>query len=347
DSEESSDSTDSDSDSESDSDSDSITIGDDDIDIADQKAYSTSFTDSSWAKSTFKIDKVTVYKTVCQRSEPAGKRFDRLASQPKPWTHKWWTWCLLVLLTLGYAALINITARDTAMDAALTTTSKSATTNSDDSYSDSDSEESSDSTDSDSDSESDSDSDSITIGDDDIDIADQKAYSTSFTDSSWAKSTFKIDKVTVYKTVCQRSEPAGKRFDRLARQPKPWTHKWWTWCLLVFLTLGYAALINITARDTAMDAALTTTSKSATTNSDDSYSDSCLEYTTDSTRDDSGSRLQSDSDSNTIGDDDIDIADQKAYSTSFTDSSWAKSTCAHGLDFSDAIHSQCAATPRL
>ncbi|MEE2219449.1 DUF4352 domain-containing protein, partial [Klebsiella pneumoniae] len=30
---------------------------------ADQKAYSTSFTDSSWAKSTFKIDKVTVYKT--------------------------------------------------------------------------------------------------------------------------------------------------------------------------------------------------------------------------------------------------------------------------------------------
>ena len=80
------------------------------------------------------------------------------------------------------------------MDAALTTTSKSAATNSDDSYSDSDSEESSDSTD------SDSDSDSITIGDDDIDIANQKAYSTSFTDSSWAKSTFKIDKVTVYKT---------------------------------------------------------------------------------------------------------------------------------------------------
>ena len=148
------------------------------------------------------VGPILIIVFLCQRSEPAGKRFDRLASQPKPWTHKWWTWCLLVLLTLGYAALINITARDTAMDAALTTTSKSATTNSDDSYSDSDSEESSDSTDSDSDSESDSDSDSdsITIGDDDIDIADQKAYSTSFTDSSWAKSTFKIDKVTVYKT---------------------------------------------------------------------------------------------------------------------------------------------------
>lgn len=120
------------------------------------------------------VGPILIIVFLCQRSEPAGKRFDRLASQPKPWTHKWWTWCLLVLLTLGYAALINITARDTAMDAALTTTSKSAAANSDDSYSDSDSEEASDSTDSDSDSESDSDSDSITIGDDDIDIADQK-----------------------------------------------------------------------------------------------------------------------------------------------------------------------------
>lgn len=69
------------------------------------------------------VGPILIIVFLCQRSEPAGKRFDRLASQPKPWTHKWWTWCLLVLLTLGYAALINITARDTAMDAALTTTS--------------------------------------------------------------------------------------------------------------------------------------------------------------------------------------------------------------------------------
>ncbi|WP_434432676.1 DUF805 domain-containing protein [Lactiplantibacillus paraplantarum] len=146
------------------------------------------------------VGPILIIVFLCQRSKAAGERFDRSTSQPKHWTHKWWTWCLLVLFTLAYAALVNVTARETAIDSALTTTSKSATTSSDDSYSDSDSEEASDSDSEDSESDSESDSDSITIGDDDIDIADQQAYTASFTDSSWAGSTFKIDKVTVYKT---------------------------------------------------------------------------------------------------------------------------------------------------
>ncbi|WP_048000873.1 DUF805 domain-containing protein [Lactiplantibacillus herbarum] len=137
---------------------------------------------------------------LCQRSNATGKRFDHSASHPTPWTHKWWTWCILVLCTLAYAAFVNATARANAIDSALTTTSK---TNSNNSYNDSGSATTA-SSDSDSDSEtsdsSDSSSNSITIDDDDIDIADQKSYSASFTDSSWANSTFKIDKVTVYKT---------------------------------------------------------------------------------------------------------------------------------------------------
>ncbi|ASG80303.1 DUF805 domain-containing protein [Lactiplantibacillus pentosus] len=153
------------------------------------------------------VGPILIIVFMCQRSKPAGERFDRFTSQPKPWTHKWWTWCLLVLFTLLYAGSVNIVARDNAMDSALTTTSNSdSTSDSDDSYADSDGYDDSDSdstdTDSDTDSESDSssDTDSITVGDDDIDISDQKTYNTSYSDSSWTGSTFKIDKVTVYKT---------------------------------------------------------------------------------------------------------------------------------------------------
>ncbi len=121
------------------------------------------------------VGPILIIVFMCQRSKPAGERFDRLASQPKPWTHKWWTWCLLVLFTLLYAGSVNIVARENAVDSALTTTSNSdSTSDSDDSYTDSDSYDDSDSTDTDSESDSSSDTDSITVGDDDIDISDQK-----------------------------------------------------------------------------------------------------------------------------------------------------------------------------
>ena len=136
---------------------------------------------------------------LCQKPKEAGKRFDHLSGQSKPWVQKWWTWCILVLATAVFAGVIGFSTYTMSLANYSTTT----TTSSDDSYDDSDDDsddEDTDSEDDDTDSESSSDTDSITIDDDKINLADQQAYTTSFSDSSWAGSTFKIDKVTVYKT---------------------------------------------------------------------------------------------------------------------------------------------------
>ncbi|KRO27647.1 hypothetical protein DY78_GL003065 [Lactiplantibacillus fabifermentans DSM 21115] len=140
------------------------------------------------------VGPILIIVFLCQRSNEAGARFDRAPKQAKPWTKKWWTWAILVVGTVLCAIMINTTAYITTFADYATTTTSTNTTNSDDDASDTDSETA------DSESSSSDDTDKITIGDDDIDIADQQSYTTAFTDSSWANSTFKINRVTVYKT---------------------------------------------------------------------------------------------------------------------------------------------------
>lgn len=57
----------------------------------------------------------------------------------------------------------------------------------------------------------------IELDDDKIDIKDSKEYSTTYSDSSWAGTTVKIDKVTVYKTDGEYSDGDDGKFNGIAK----------------------------------------------------------------------------------------------------------------------------------
>lgn len=57
----------------------------------------------------------------------------------------------------------------------------------------------------------------IELNDDKIDIKDSKKYSTTYSDSSWAGTTVKIDKVTVYKTDGEYSDGDDGKFNGIAK----------------------------------------------------------------------------------------------------------------------------------
>lgn len=57
----------------------------------------------------------------------------------------------------------------------------------------------------------------IELNDDKIDIKDSKEYSTTYSDSSWAGTTVKIDKVTVYKTDGEYSDGDDGKFSGIAK----------------------------------------------------------------------------------------------------------------------------------
>lgn len=57
----------------------------------------------------------------------------------------------------------------------------------------------------------------IELDDDKIDIKDSKEYSTTYSDSSWAGTTVKIDKVTVYKTDGEYSDGDDGKFNGIVK----------------------------------------------------------------------------------------------------------------------------------
>ena len=57
----------------------------------------------------------------------------------------------------------------------------------------------------------------IELDDDKIDIKDSKEYSTTYSDSSWAGTTVKIDKVTVYKTDGEYSDRDDGKFNGVVK----------------------------------------------------------------------------------------------------------------------------------
>lgn len=57
----------------------------------------------------------------------------------------------------------------------------------------------------------------IELNDDKMDIKDSKEYSTTYSDSSWAGTTVKIDKVTVYKTDGEYSDGDDGKFNGIAK----------------------------------------------------------------------------------------------------------------------------------
>ncbi|KJW12781.1 DUF805 domain-containing protein [Levilactobacillus spicheri] len=141
---------------------------------------------------------------LAQKSQPAGSRFDRPAKNSKSWIHKWWTWCILVLLTILYVFSYNYTGYVTA-----TTTSQASefqSTVPDDTASDTTDDTSEDD---DSDEDDSSSDDSVMIGDSKIDVSDSQTYDTDYSDSNWAGSTFSIDEITVYETDGTYTQGSG------------------------------------------------------------------------------------------------------------------------------------------
>ncbi|WP_156470485.1 DUF805 domain-containing protein [Levilactobacillus senmaizukei] len=131
-----------------------------------------------------------------QPANDLGERFDT-KKVIKPWQRKWWTWTILVVGALLMTAMMRPIAEYT-NDIPLTQDSASRSATSDNASTD------------DNDDESDSSSsDSIELGDDSIDIADQQDFTSDYSED-WAKSTFAIDKVTLYKTDGVYTQGSGK-----------------------------------------------------------------------------------------------------------------------------------------
>ncbi|PTM21377.1 hypothetical protein DA798_10435 [Lactobacillus sp. PFC-70] len=143
------------------------------------------------------IGTILIIVFLCQRSQADGIRFDKTPVSLKPWPKKWWTWCVLVAVLLIYAVSLDWITYEATYGSYR---SESVTPNSTNSDNEDDSDSDDTDTDEISDDASQSDTDSITIDDDSIDVTDQQAYESSFSDSSWANSTFKINEITVYKT---------------------------------------------------------------------------------------------------------------------------------------------------
>jgi len=147
------------------------------------------------------VGPIIVIVFLAQKAKPAGQRFDK-ATQPKAWVKQWWTWVILVLIAVATTAMFNLSARY--MDPSVWEQSATSQTQNDGNAK----AEDTDTTDDDDDTDDEGSDDTIDLGDSSIDIADKKAYTTTFSET-WSESTFAIDKVTVYKTDGDYTQGSG------------------------------------------------------------------------------------------------------------------------------------------
>lgn len=110
---------------------------------------------------------------------------------------------IILIISLVSGIIVSNAINDTLSNFNSSTSAKSAGNTSDSSG--------------DNDTSSSNDSNVITIGSDDINISDSKKYSTTYSDSSWAGTTVKIDKVTVYKTDGEYSDGNDGKFNGVAK----------------------------------------------------------------------------------------------------------------------------------
>lgn len=151
---------------------------------------------------------IVIIVFLAQKSNVEGQRFVK-SSKTKPWYKKWISWLIIVIVSLVSLISFNSYANDYVNTHYFTNIASDS--NSDDDTDESDYDSSSASTEdtNETSSTTNDDDDSIMVGDDKIDIDDQEEYTSDFTDSTWANSTFGVEDITVYKTKEEYTDGSG------------------------------------------------------------------------------------------------------------------------------------------